>query len=252
MANPVYIKEILILLNQKYNLILNNNGINNVFITYQNNKKTLPPEITKNGNFLILDDNICVWDKSYLSNIIPVRKFFGSFENNINSTEALYDTIYQYYFFTDKIYCFNEKKRKFIDLQNKLPFCSEASWSDNNQLYFIGELIVKIYLLNKLINIPISYSFFNIINNILRDCKIYYDDDDKYFFQDLVLLLGAKFVQNINDATYVLIKESQKNLIKDSKNKDYNFINIKWLFDCYFSFIKLDVDKYKTLLIYKI
>ena len=247
MANPVYIKEILILLNQKYNLILNNTGINNVFITYQNNKKTLPPEITKNGYFLILDDNICVWDKSYLSNIIPVRKFFGNFDNNINSREALYNEIYQYYFFTNKIYCFNEEKREYIDLKNKLPFCSEASWSENNQLYFIGELIIKTYLLNKLINIPVSYCFLNIINNVLRDYKIYYDGEDKYFFEDLVILLGGKFVSNINDATYILIKESQKKYTNDFKNKNYNFINIKWLFDCYFSFIKLDVDKYKTL-----
>ena len=247
MANPVYIKEVLILLNKKYNLNLSNNGINNVFITNQNNKKTLPPEITKNGNFLILDDNICVWDKSYLSNIIPVRKFYGHFDNNINSTESLYDTIYQYYFFTNKIYCFNEKKRENIDLQNKLPFCSEASWSDNNQLYFIGELIIKTYILNKLINIPVSYSFFNIINNVLKDCKIYYNGEDKFFFRDLVLLLGGEFVININDATYILIKESQNYCINEFKSKDYTFINIKWIFDCYFSFIKIDIDKYKIL-----
>ena len=247
MANKVYIKEILILLNQKYNLNLYNNGINNVFITCQNNKKTLPPEITKNGNFLILDDNICVWDKSYLSNIIPVRKFFGQFDINLNSTETLYDIIYQYYLYTNKIYCFNEKKREYIDSQNKLPFYSEASWSDNNQLYFIGELIIKTYLLNKLINIPVSYSFYNIINNVLKDCKIYYDGEDKNFFQDLVLLLGGKFVLSLNDATYILIKENQKNCISEFKNKDYTFINIKWLFDCYFSFIKLDIEKYKIV-----
>ena len=52
MANPIYIKEVLTLLNKQYNLILNNSGSNNVFITHQNKKKTLPFEITKNGNFL--------------------------------------------------------------------------------------------------------------------------------------------------------------------------------------------------------
>ena len=70
MANPLYIKEVLNLLNKNYNLNLNNNGSGNVFITHQNSKKTLPPEITKNGNFLILDDNVCAWDESYFSNII--------------------------------------------------------------------------------------------------------------------------------------------------------------------------------------
>lgn len=112
MANPLYIKEVLNLLNKKYSLYLNNNGFNNVFITHQNSKKTLPPEITKNGNFLILDDNVCAWDKSYFSNIISVRKFYGSY-NGINSTEINYDAVYQYFFFTNKIYCFDELKTIF-------------------------------------------------------------------------------------------------------------------------------------------
>ena len=246
MANPIYIKSVLNLLNKAYNLNLYNGGncANNVFITYQNEKKTLPPEITKDGNFLILDDNIYAWDKTYLANIIPVRKFYGSF-NNINSEENSFDTIYQYYFFTNKIYCFNEQKREFYDLNNKLPFCSEASWSDNHQLNNISKLIIKIYLLNKLLNIPVSFSFFNIINNILNDCKIFYDGEDKYFIDDLVILLGGTLISNINNATYVLIKENNNKYVNELKNSNYNFINIKWLFDTYFSFIKCKEEKYK-------
>lgn len=245
MANPIYIKSVLNLLNQKYNLNLYNggNGASNVFITYQKERKTLPPEITKDGNFLILDDNICAWDKTYLANIIPVRKYYGSF-NNINSDEISFDTIYQYYFFKNKIYCFNEQKREFYDLNNKLPFCSEASWSDNKQLNDISKLIIKVYLLNKLLNIPVNFSFFNIINNILNDCKIFYDGEDKYFIDDLIILLGGKLMPNINDATYVLIKENNYNFVNKFKNSTYNYINIKWLFDTFFSFIKCKIEKY--------
>ena len=248
MANPIYIKAVLTLLNQKYNLNLNNNnGVNNVFITNQNEKKTLPPEITKNGNFLILDDNICAWDKTYLTNIIPVRKFYGLFNNinNINSDELSYDTIYQYYFYTNKIYCFNEQKREFYDINSKLPFCSEATWSDNIQLNYLSKLIIKIYLLNNLLNIPINFSFFNIINNILNDCKIYYDGEDISFIQDLIILLGGTLVLNINDATHVLIKENNDNFVNKLKNNNYKLMNIKWLFDCYFLFIKNNEEKYK-------
>ena len=152
MANPSYVKAVLTLLNKKYNLNLCNNGINNVYITKQYEKKTLPPEITKNGNFLILDDNICAWDKSYLSYIIPVRKFYGLF-NIGNSFKFTYDSVYQYYLFTNKIYCFNELQRQFYDYNNKLPFCSEASWSELNQLDYISDLIIKCYLISKLLNI---------------------------------------------------------------------------------------------------
>ena len=244
MANPIYIKEVLTLLNKKYNLILNNSGSNNVFITYQNEKKTLPSEITKYGNFLILDDNICAWDKSYLSNIIPVRKFYGLY-NNVNSTEYIYDTVYQYYLFTNKLYCFNENKRQFYDNKNKLPFCCEASWSDLYQLNSISELIIKSYILNKLLNVSLSYCFYNILNNILCECKIYYDGEDKNFFQELILLLGGNYVDNINESTHILIKENKNIFINESNQKNYNFINVKWIFDSYFSFMKCDIEKYK-------
>ena len=244
MANPIYIKTVLTLLNKKYNLHLNNNGLNNVFITEQKEKKTLPPEITKNGNFLILDDNICAWDKTYLSNIIPVRKYYGSF-NHINSIKSSYDTIYQYYLFSNKIYCFNEQKRQFLDSNNKLPFCSEASWSELNQLDYISDLILKSYILSKILNIHIFFSFYNILHNILRECKIYYDGEDKCFFQELINLLGGIYVFDAKDATHILIKNNNDKLINELKEFNYNFINVKWIFDSYFNFMKCDEEKYK-------
>lgn len=244
MANPIYIKTVLTLLNKKYNLHLNNNGLNNVFITGQKEKKTLPPEITKNGNFLILDDNICAWDKTYLSNIIPVKKFYGSF-NDTNSIRSSYDTIYQYYLFSNKIYCFNEQKRQFHDYNNKLPFCSEASWSELNQLDYISDLIIKCYILSKLLNSHIFFSFYNILHNVLRECKIYYDGEDKYFFQELIKLLGGSYVFDIKEATHILIKDNNDKLINELKEYNYNFINIKWLFDSYFNFTKCNEEKYK-------
>ena len=244
MANPIYIKTVLTLLNKKYNLHLNNNGLNNVFITEQKEKKTLPPEITKNGNFLILDDNICAWDKTYLSNIIPVRKYYGSF-NHINSIKSSYDTIYQYYLFSNKIYCFNEQKRQFLDNNNKLPFCSEASWSELNQLDYISDLILKSYILSEILNIHIFFSFYNILHNILRECKIYYDGEDKCFFQELIKLLGGSYVFDAKDATHILIKNNNDKLINELKEFNYNFINVKWIFDSYFNFMKCDEEKYK-------
>ena len=244
MANAIYIKEVLKLLNKKYNLILSNNVLNNVFVTYQNEKKTLPAELTKNGNFLILDDNICAWDKTYLSHIIPVRKFYGLY-NDTNYEK--FETKYQYFFFTNKIYCFNENKRKFYDNKSKLPFCSESLWSDINQLNNISELIVKSYILNKILNLPLSYCFYNLLNNVLSGCKIYYDGEDKNFFYELIILLGGKYVSDINDASHVLIKENDNTNKLNQKNDNYCFINIKWIFDSYFSFMKCDEEKYKII-----
>ena len=246
MANPYYVKTVLLLLNQKYNLILNNDGSNNVFITPANEPKTLPYELTKGGNFLILDDNVYAWDKSYLNNIIPVQKFCGFFnyENrNNNKNEA----VYQYYFFNNKIYCINDFEEGLYDKTNKLPFCCEASWSEINQLNNIANIIIKIYLLSDMLKFHISFSFYNIINNILKDCFIFYEGENENFYMELVILLGGNYIKNINKATHILINNNNyKSKTFDVNNKNRNnYINIKWLFDSFFSFSKCDEKNYK-------
>ena len=250
MANPNYVRTVLILLNQKYNLILNDDGLNNVFITPPNEQKTLPNEITKDGNFIILDDNIYAWDKSYLNNIIPVKKFFGFY--NYYKKENIYanDSFYIYYLFTNKIYCFNEYNKGHYDKNNRLQYCSEASWSEINQLNNISDIIIKIYILSELFKIPICFSFYNIINNILNECYIFYEGEDEEFFNELINLLGGNYTKDFNKATHILVNENKAiEKKKFDNNIKYNYINIKWLFDSFFYFIKCDEKNYKLITI---
>ena len=250
MANPNYVRTVLILLNQKYNLILNDDGLNNVFITPPNEQKTLPNEITKDGNFIILDDNIYAWDKSYLNNIIPVKKFFGFY--NYYKKENIYanDSFYIYYLFTNKIYCFNEYNKGHYDKNNRLQYCSEASWSEINQLNNISDIIIKIYILSELFKIPICFSFYNIINNILNECYIFYEGEDEEFFNELINLLGGNYTKDFNKATHILVNENKPiEKKKFDNNIKYNYINIKWLFDSFFYFIKCDEKNYKLITI---
>ena len=250
MANPNYVRTVLILLNQKYNLILNDDGLNNVFITPPNEQKTLPNEITKDGNFIILDDNIYAWDKSYLNNIIPVKKFFGFY--NYYKKENIYanDSFYIYYLFTNKIYCFNENNKGHYDKNNRLQYCSEASWSEINQLNNISDIIIKIYILSELFKIPICFSFYNIINNILNECYIFYEGEDEEFFNELINLLGGNYTKDFNKATHILVNENKAiEKKKFDNNIKYNYINIKWLFDSFFYFIKCDEKNYKLITI---
>ena len=250
MANPNYVRTVLILLNQKYNLILNDDGLNNVFITAPNEQKTLPNEITKDGNFIILDDNIYAWDKSYLNNIIPVKKFFGFY--NYYKKENIYanDSFYIYYLFTNKIYCFNEYNKGHYDKNNRLQYCSEASWSEINQLNNISDIIIKIYILSELFKIPICFSFYNIINNILNECYIFYEGEDEEFFNELINLLGGNYTKDFNKATHILVNENKPiEKKKFDNNIKYNYINIKWLFDSFFYFIKCDEKNYKLITI---
>ena len=235
MASPLYVNAVLTLLYQKYNLRLSNSGKNNVIITKQNQRKTLPAEIAKDGNFLILDDNLFAWDTNYITSIIPVKKFFGNFEKTNN---VFYDTVYQYYLFTNKVYCFDEIKRNFFDKKNNLLYCAEASWSEISQLNYIAEVIKKSYLLSKLSGIPLRFSLRYIINNILDGIKIYYDGVDREFIGEIINLLGGQFVMDINEAMIILSNEEN---IKNEVNKS-NVLSVKWIFDCFFYFQKCDTD----------
>jgi len=245
MANQNYVKAVLILLNQKYNLNLNDNGSNNVFITPANMQKTLPYEITKDGNFLILDDNIYAWDKTYLNNIIPVQKFYGYFNYDNKDRNHKNETVYQYYFFSNKIYCINDFDKGYYDIINNLPFCCETSWNEINQLNYTSDFIIQIYILKELFKLQINFSFLNIINNILNDCYIYYEGEDEDFIKELIVLLGGNCIKDINKSTHFLININKinKNVKIDDK---YNYINIKWLFDSFFTFVKCEERDYKV------
>ena len=245
MANQNYVKAVLILLNQKYNLYLNDNGLNNVFITPANTQKTLPYEITKDGNFLILDDNIYAWDKTYLNNIIPVQKFYGYFNFDIRERNHKNETVYHYYFFSNKIYCINDFDKGYYDKINNLPFCCETSWNEINQLNYTSDFIIQIFILKELFKLQINFSFLNIINNILNDCYIYYEGEDEDFIKELIIVLGGNYIKDINKSTYILINNIKlnKNVKMDDK---YNYINIKWLFDSYFTFVKREEKVYKV------
>ena len=99
--------------------------------------------------------------------------------------------------------------------------------------------------MSKILNIHIFFSFYNILHNILRECKIYYDGEDKCFFQELIKLLGGIYVFDAKDATHILIKSNNDKVINELKEFNYNFINVKWIFDSYFNFMKCDEEKYK-------
>ena len=132
----------------------------------------------------------------------------------------------------------------------RLQYCSEASWSEINQLNNISDIIIKIYILSELFKIPICFSFYNIINNILNECYIFYEGEDEEFFSELINLLGGNHTKDFNKATHILVNENKPiEKKKFDNNIKYNYINIKWLFDSFFYFIKCDEKNYKLITI---
>ena len=236
MATPLYVNEVINILYKNYGLKLSKINESNALYTSPLKKKTLPSEITKKDNFLILDDNICAWDVAYIPSIIPIRKFHGIFKSG-NEIKNIY---YQYYLFTNKIYCFDELKRPFIDGLNKIPFCVELTKNEKSQLYHIVEIIKKSFILSKILNIPIRHALHLIQNTILKDTFIYYDGFDKTFVYEIINLLGGTVVKDIKYATHIISNKCDASnkieAIADSSNK--KILDIQLIFDCFFNYKK--------------
>ena len=241
MASKSYISAVLKILEKDYDFFIKEE---NIMFTSPNSKKILDEKIIKDENFLILDDNICAWEIGFTPSIIPIQKF-----NDLSRFNNI-DIFYQYYLFTNKIYCFNESKGGFID-SNKIPHCVEVTNNEKNirsQLYDITEIIIKSFLLKKILNIPIRHCLHFIQNTILKNCKIYYQGNEQDFIYEIISLLGGIIINDASDiknATHII---HNKNFLKNEENilnKDDNkyIIDVKWIFDCFFKFKKCDEKK---------
>ena len=250
MASKPYVLEILKILEKYYDVFIKEE---NVMLTPPNKKKNLEEKIIKDENFLILDDNICAWEIGFIPSIIPVKKF-----NDLTLINP--DIFYQYYLFSNKIYCFNETKGCFIESKNKIPHCVEnANVEKNNksQLNNITEIIIKSFFLKKILNIPIRYCLHFIQNAILKNCKIYYHGLEPIFVSEMVNFLGGIIITDLNDiknATHIIYNnnyfnygENDINNLVSKENKNIFHVDIKWIFDCFFKFKKCDEkeDEYK-------
>ena len=233
MAHPLYVKEVLKILNKNY--FLDPLLIRDIFYTPSTNRKRVPEEIEKDGNFLILDDNLCAWELCYIPSIIPTQKFR-------NDEKGVKNVFYQYYLFSNKIYCYDEVKRPFLDKRNNnIPYCVETQKNEMSQLLYIIEIIKKSLLLSKIIEIPIRHCFHFFQNMILKNCRIYYDGYDNNFILDIINLIGGIFTKNIKDATHILVNGNIINNEKDLFSyEDKHVLDIKWIFDCFFYFKKFD------------
>ena len=241
MASKSYVIELLKILEKYYDFYIKEE---NVIFTSPQVKKNLEEKMVNEENFLILDDNICAWEMRFIPAIIPVKKF-----NDLN----LNDIYYQYYLFSNRIYCFNETKGYFMEPQNKIPHCVEITNKEKNiksQLNNITEIIMKSFLLKKILNIPIRHCLHFIQNAILKNCKIFYRGMEMEFVSDMINFLGGTFTNDLNDiknVTHIIHNKnfftSEENKIYDlikHENKDLFFIDIKWIFDCFFKFQKCD------------
>lgn len=238
-ASKKYANQIITLIKNKYNydICIDNVTSSN---TTNLNLKTINENI-KNDNFLIVDDSIISWEDIYFDNIIPSMKFQGFFYKNQNN--VIIEKIYHYYFYTRKLYEYDEFKRDCID-KKKIPYAAETDVSGKSQLHYIGDLINKSYLLSLIKKIPINFAMKYIKQNVLKNCYIFLCfTDDFCFFKEMVFTLGGAVTFDCQIATHFIYWKEKNISFPKERKQSFSEVNLKWLFHCYFYFSKMDEKK---------
>ena len=82
----------------------------------------------------------------------------------------------------------------------------------------------------------------------MKNCRIYYQGFEQDFISEMVSFLGGIIITDIKEATHIIYNKNflkgGENMINGLINKDKenntHYIDIKWIFDCFFKFKKCE------------
>ena len=217
-------------------------------------------DIEELNNTIIIDDNISSWIKSEdldkekkdtmqcIKCLIPSKRYVMAFPQNTENNKyclLIHNNIFENGFskFTD------------YSLDIEYSFCIEKDSISNNdfgQLYFLELFIKKCMKFSLLSGIPIIEVINFYRKKIFEDCFFnmkYLDNKWSYTIKLIIKELGGNISLTVGEATHFIIenKINPNNIIL--KNVHQKYININYIFQCYFNLYKFseDDDRYNTV-----
>ena len=253
LSHEIYAKEIINILRQIADIEIRDENI--VAVGAASNYKSfsksisLFKNITNINNTIILDDTASVWVDSDLPNLILSKKYF-SFKD--------VDIIPFQYIGTNNILlsrgCFYE------DEKNTLPIYVENEYSSKMQLKYIESFIERAFKLSLIRNEEVLDSMRLLRRKVLMKCNInldYYSySKEMNLVKELIKYLGGNDNGDNSSITHFIVSSENKKLtqyfnrnnnIRLFGNKIAYYVNIKWLFHCYFYLQRMDesADEYR-------
>ena len=256
LSHENYAKQIIDILRKISNIEIKDDNI--IAVGANSNYETFPKSIslfkniTNSKNTVILDDTASVWVDSDLPNLILSKKYFSFKDIDIIPFQYLGAN-------NTRI----ERDCYFEDEQNTVPIYVENEFSSKMQLKYIASFIEKAFKLSIIRNEEMLDSMRKLKKRILMKCNInlnYFTyTKELNFVKDLIKYLGGNDNIEKSTTTHFIVSSKFKRLAqqtngimynnngKESANKSVYYVNLKWLFHCYFYLEKMDElsDEYK-------
>jgi len=218
--------------------------------------KSLSYEETELNNTVIIDDVINYWikppnlkktDKDLIhciKSLIPSKRYIATNEPTGQDTNNFGILIHKDIF--DGAYDANTEYS--IDVSHQYCIEKDSNIEGIGQLFYI-ELFLKKCIKFSLfsgINLVSAMEFYR--KKIFEDCKFnlkYYPNETSYFFiSSIIKELGGIIVTNVDETTHFIIENKiNMNNIVNKKNQNQTFINVNYIFQCYFNLNRMPEDE---------
>ena len=130
-------------------------------------------------------------------------------------------------------------------------FCIEKDLNENNknsQLYYIELFLKKCIKFSLFSGISLVEAMNYFRKKIFEKCKFnlkYLSKDWNYSMSLIVKDLGGNITPSINDTTHFIVENKINTNKISNKNKLQKYVNINYIFQCYFNLYKFSESDYK-------
>ena len=257
LSHSEYAKQIINNFKSKANIIIPSYRINSKYDWNMNSKnykyinELIPlSKIEEINNTVILDDNIYNWLKpenmdinhrdtiQSIKCLIPSKRYIPNSSLSEEDNDK-YDILIHNNIFEEG---HNKKINYFYAVDN--TFCIEKDLNENNknsQLYYIELFLKKCIKFSLFSGISLVEAMNYFRKKIFEKCKFnlkYLSKDWNYSMSLIVKDLGGNITPSINDTTHFIVENKINTNKISNKNKLQKYVNINYIFQCYFNLYK--------------
>lgn len=207
------------------------------------------------NNTIIIDDSVSSWFKEEnvdennidtiqcIKSLIPSKRYImncSEIVDNYKYDVLIHNNIFEKGFDKNEIYKFEVEH----------DFCIEKDYlvNKNWQLFYLENFIKKCIRFSLFSGVPLVEAMHFFRKKIFENCKFnlkYLDNRWISPMNSIIKELGGVVVISIEEATHFIMEKKISSKKKISKNKFQKYVNLSYIFQCYFNMYKFDESESK-------
>ena len=207
------------------------------------------------NNTIIIDDSVSCWFKEEnvdennidtiqcIKSLIPSKRYImncSEIVDNYKYDVLIHNNIFEKGFDKNEIYKFEVEH----------DFCIEKDYlvNKNWQLFYLENFIKKCIRFSLFSGVPLVEAMHFFRKKIFENCKFnlkYLDNRWISPMNSIIKELGGVVVISIEEATHFIMEKKISSKKKISINKNQKYVNLSYIFQCYFNMHKFDESESK-------